>query len=211
MEISKRIKQYRKAQNLTQKDLGKLLNVSDKTISSWETERTYPDLHMILIISETLNISLDNLLKGDQEIVKKISKDTKYLKKRILLGIIISFIFTLCLSYFFFSYQRGMIVSEQEEISNARVVSIGEDKVLKVDLKMPFYKKYKGYMIADKESEKEYNIILRTKFSLFTSESNTIEIPLNFQEDNKTKIKEINFVDKENNIIKTLFDIETKN
>ena len=41
MELSEQLKKYRKQSNLTQRELALKLNVSDKTISSWETGRTY--------------------------------------------------------------------------------------------------------------------------------------------------------------------------
>ena len=43
-DISSRIKNARKKKNLTQEELGDLLFVSDKTISSWENGRTIPDI-----------------------------------------------------------------------------------------------------------------------------------------------------------------------
>ncbi|WP_414047440.1 helix-turn-helix transcriptional regulator [Macrococcus equi] len=54
MEINKAIKENRITNKLTQKELGDILNVSDKTISSWETGRTYPDVSMIITLSEVL-------------------------------------------------------------------------------------------------------------------------------------------------------------
>lgn len=80
MEISNQIKQFRNSNNLTQKELSELLNVSDKTISSWETGRTYPDVSMIIELSNIFNLSLDEFLKGDRKIVEKIDKDLKFKK-----------------------------------------------------------------------------------------------------------------------------------
>ncbi|WP_238786633.1 helix-turn-helix transcriptional regulator [Vagococcus coleopterorum] len=41
MDIGKKIKSERQARGLTQQQLAEKLNVSDKTISSWETGRTF--------------------------------------------------------------------------------------------------------------------------------------------------------------------------
>lgn len=81
MKISKQIKKYRTLNNITQKKLGALLNVSDKTVSTWETGRTYPDIQIIVKISDVLESSLDELLREDQNVVEKIAKDTKNRKK----------------------------------------------------------------------------------------------------------------------------------
>lgn len=77
MELSEQLKRYRKQENLTQKQLALKLNVSDKTISSWETGRTYPDISLLINLSSVLNVSLDDFLKGDTETVEKIDKDLK--------------------------------------------------------------------------------------------------------------------------------------
>ncbi|TDM02215.1 helix-turn-helix domain-containing protein [Macrococcus carouselicus] len=78
MEINKAIKENRMTKKLTQKELGELLSVSDKTISSWETGRTYPDISMTIKLAEIFDLSLDTFLKGDDEMVKKIDKDLRF-------------------------------------------------------------------------------------------------------------------------------------
>lgn len=80
MKLSEQLKKYRKQNDLTQRELALKLNVSDKTISSWETGRTYPDISLLINLSSILDVSLDEFLKGDVTTVAKIDKDLK-LKK----------------------------------------------------------------------------------------------------------------------------------
>ena len=47
MDIGGVIRKYRLSNNMEQKDLAKLLHVSDKTVSSWETNRTQPKMDII--------------------------------------------------------------------------------------------------------------------------------------------------------------------
>lgn len=65
MDISEKLRYYRKQNNLTQKELADKLHVSRKTISSWENGRGYPDINSITQLSEVFGISTDNLLKDD--------------------------------------------------------------------------------------------------------------------------------------------------
>ena len=44
MDYGKRISKLRQDKNITQKDLASRLYVTDKTISSWESNRTEPSL-----------------------------------------------------------------------------------------------------------------------------------------------------------------------
>ncbi|MGX7201610.1 XRE family transcriptional regulator [Enterococcus plantarum] len=87
MELKTQLKKYRSINEWTQKDLAEKLNVSDKTISSWETGRTYPDVHMLITLSELFGITLDEFLRGDSKMVKRIDTDLK-LKKVYKYGLI---------------------------------------------------------------------------------------------------------------------------
>ncbi len=71
MYISKRLKELRTANDFSQEKLAELLNVSRQTISSWENERSYPDVHNLIMLCEIYSISLNDLMKGDIEIMKK--------------------------------------------------------------------------------------------------------------------------------------------
>ncbi|MGY3750058.1 helix-turn-helix domain-containing protein [Vagococcus acidifermentans] len=82
MEIGKVIKQKRTELNLTQEDLAKELFVSRQLISKWENGKSYPDLEQVVKLSERFNLSLDELLKGDEYIVKELTFDTA--KKKLL-------------------------------------------------------------------------------------------------------------------------------
>lgn len=91
--IKDKLKEKRKESKITQEMLAEKLHVSRTTISSWETGRTYPDLNMVVKISDIFDVSLDYLLKGDEKVVRKISKDSQkgriYTKISIILGILI--------------------------------------------------------------------------------------------------------------------------
>ena len=52
MDIGKRIKELRKEKKLTQSDLAKQLNITDRAISKWEQEISNPDLETIPKISK---------------------------------------------------------------------------------------------------------------------------------------------------------------
>lgn len=105
MEIGKQIKEHRKRMEWTQKGLAAKLNVSDKTISSWETGRTYPELSLLVELSELFNTSLDELLKGDEEVVKRIDKDVK-LKKVYKYGLIATLLIVFSGIIFLTHYQN---------------------------------------------------------------------------------------------------------
>ncbi|MFR8227257.1 MAG: helix-turn-helix domain-containing protein [Lachnospirales bacterium] len=59
------IKELREKQQLTQKELADRINVSDKTISKWETEKGLPDISVIEDLAKALGTSITELLTGD--------------------------------------------------------------------------------------------------------------------------------------------------
>ena len=59
------IKKLREKKGLTQYQLAEMLNVSDKTVSKWETGKGYPDITLIEPIAAALGISVIELLSGE--------------------------------------------------------------------------------------------------------------------------------------------------
>nr|WP_257152008.1 helix-turn-helix transcriptional regulator [Bacillus toyonensis] len=51
MNLSKQIKKYRDREGFSQEDLAEKIYVSRQTISNWENERSYPDIHNLLLLS----------------------------------------------------------------------------------------------------------------------------------------------------------------
>lgn len=65
-DCGKFITELRKENNLTQRDLAKKLNVSDKAISRWETGKGFPDVTSLVSLSEFFGVSVNELLAGNR-------------------------------------------------------------------------------------------------------------------------------------------------
>ncbi|HEP1388233.1 TPA: helix-turn-helix domain-containing protein [Streptococcus pyogenes] len=70
MEIGQQMIRYRKQQALSQEELVEKVYVSRQSISNWENDKTYPDIHSLLLLSQIFQVSLDQLIKGDIEKMK---------------------------------------------------------------------------------------------------------------------------------------------
>ena len=73
-KTGKLIAKLRKEKHLTQAELADMLMVSDKAISRWETGRGFPDISNLESISETLGVTITELLNGEQ-LTEAITKD----------------------------------------------------------------------------------------------------------------------------------------
>ena len=59
------IKELREKYHLTQAELAAKLNVSDKTVSKWETAKGYPDISLLEPIAKVFGISVTELISGN--------------------------------------------------------------------------------------------------------------------------------------------------
>ena len=66
IKIGQFIARMRKEKNLTQRQLADILDISDKTISKWETGNGLPDVSLMMPLCETLTISVNELLSGER-------------------------------------------------------------------------------------------------------------------------------------------------
>lgn len=75
MELGSQIKKHRNELSLSQEELAEKVYVSRQTISNWENDKSYPDVNSLVLLSEVFNVSIDNLIKGDIEIMKEQIRD----------------------------------------------------------------------------------------------------------------------------------------
>ena len=120
----------RKKKKLTQQELAKLLNVSDKAVSAWETGKNYPDLGVIKNISKYLDIDLINILAD------KNNKNWKKVLKVFIIIIAILFVvssFTFGI-YFFNNYNKIKVyevkLDSKEYILDSGIVVVTPNEIL---------------------------------------------------------------------------------
>lgn len=66
------ISELRKEKGFTQKELAEKLFISDKAVSKWERGLSLPDTALLIPLSEVLDVTVTELLKGE-----RLTKDTK--------------------------------------------------------------------------------------------------------------------------------------
>lgn len=77
MNVGSRIKKYREKQNISQDELALKVFVSRQTISNWETNKSYPDIKSLTMLSNIFHVTLDDFIKGDIEEMKRIVSKEK--------------------------------------------------------------------------------------------------------------------------------------
>ena len=85
MDFGQQIKTIRKEKKLTQEQFATQLHVSRQAVSNWENNKNLPDIEMLIQMSHIFDISLDQLLKGENNhmnnITEKVIKDGSETRK----------------------------------------------------------------------------------------------------------------------------------
>ncbi|MGH0522588.1 helix-turn-helix domain-containing protein [Bacillus zanthoxyli] len=75
MSLGRQLKKFRESQNLSQEDVAKKIGVTRQAVYKWENDKSYPDIDNLIILSEFYNVTLDDLIKGNDSFKKKIKID----------------------------------------------------------------------------------------------------------------------------------------
>ena len=80
MNVSNQIKKFRERDGYSQEFLAEKMFVSRQTISNWENDKSYPDIHNLLIMCQLFKVSLDELVEDDLKNVqiKNIKKELDF-------------------------------------------------------------------------------------------------------------------------------------
>lgn len=65
MDIGKKIKELRKAQNLSQEKFAEFFDITPQAVSKWESGTAYPDITIIPSIANYFNVTIDELFNMD--------------------------------------------------------------------------------------------------------------------------------------------------
>ncbi|MEB9681075.1 transcriptional regulator [Bacillus thuringiensis serovar pingluonsis] len=79
MIFSERLKEEREERNWSQSDLAEKIHVSRQSVSKWETGKNYPSIEIIIHLSDLFGITIDELLRSDEELTQKVIEDSKQL------------------------------------------------------------------------------------------------------------------------------------
>ena len=84
MSLGEKIRERRKKAGLSQEELAEKLHVSRQAVTKWETDRGIPDVANLIAVSDLFGMNLDELIKGDVAVKKKIIADSSAKKWHIL-------------------------------------------------------------------------------------------------------------------------------
>ncbi len=167
------ISEARKQKSLTQKDLAKKLLVTDKAISKWERGLCFPDISILIPLTEILDISLYDLLKGEKmpknEVEKVLKNTIEYsnkeinkTKKKFITGLSISLILiVLILGIYHFVFKLETTLDYKDGLVN---VEVPQDNGIYIKVNLKNYSN--GLAMLVKLDENTYDLYVNVTQTL---------------------------------------------
>ena len=215
MNLGNKISEIRKKNKMSQEEFAEILSVSRQTVSSWENSKSYPDIEILIKLSDKFNISLDILLKEDKIMIKEIDKERKYYKimKKILLIICFALIFfgvIYCINYAGFSKKYNKVKKEIEPkyyqtLKNYKFEKNNRLYTLKVSDKVKYVA---GSQELPQKKDRVLHFYAKFLYAYIDNDDSTIEIIFNdFNEFYLSKNKK----DKDETVVFTIDELKKQN
>lgn len=105
MRIGEQLQKQRKLHQMSQDDLAQKLGISRQAISRWENGATLPSFSNVVAISDLFGLSLDELIRGDVELMNKLDETKPKTKwtlfdKVSLIGVVVAIILAEIIKHF---------------------------------------------------------------------------------------------------------------
>lgn len=71
MRIGENIQLHREQHSMSQQELADKLGVTRQSISKWENDTALPSFKSVLMIGDVFNLSLDELVRGDDRLIEE--------------------------------------------------------------------------------------------------------------------------------------------
>lgn len=196
MKIGSKLKELRVAHGYTQEELAAILNVSRSTISSWEINRTYPDLSILVSLSELYDITVDQLISEDDKLVDTMTNQTKTntIFKRIILSLVVVIISFAAVVVFLLKDNRK---PEEQKITHydfseyAKIIKKGKE-----DSAYYYKDSFVGEIIDTLSNGTETKVIQNEELNT----KHNKQITLKIDRDKKERISKVTVLDDKNTI-----------
>ncbi len=168
MAVAENIKKIRKERNLTQKELGDLLHVSNKTISKWESNRSLPDIDIIKSIAKVFDIDYKIIIDGEildedeAKLITQSSKSATWIRSLYIISLVVT-------NYFF---AKAYIILDVDYIFLFIMILVSSIVLLVICKSLKYKRSIKGSVYLSISS---LNIFLVTTI-VFTTEELYLEL-----------------------------------
>ena len=211
------ILEARKRLKMTQKDLADKLYVSDKAVSKWERGLCFPDISVLIPLTEILNISLYDLLRGEKVNKKEVEETLKNTinysnseinrkkKKYITISLIIIFIIVLIsiMSVVFMSDNEIGAIADRDTIHTINYYSeykttldnTNGEKLELIIMKLPLRWKERQFEVSGDTIKINYGVSYKDVVKAYDDENYVKEAMINMASVIFTTVSDVDLVE----------------
>ncbi|KFN05929.1 XRE family transcriptional regulator [Bacillus clarus] len=77
MNLGPQLKKFRESKNFSQEDVARKIGVTRQAVYKWESNKSYPDIDNLILLSELYEITIDELIKRSEDVREELDKKDK--------------------------------------------------------------------------------------------------------------------------------------
>lgn len=77
MNLGSQLKKLRESKSFSQEDVARKVGVTRQAVYKWESNKSYPDIDNLILLSELYEVTIDELIKGSEGARKELDKKDK--------------------------------------------------------------------------------------------------------------------------------------
>ncbi|AIK35584.1 XRE family transcriptional regulator [Bacillus pseudomycoides] len=77
MNLGSQLKKFRESKNFSQEDVARKVGVTRQAVYKWESNKSYPDIDNLILLSELYEVTIDELIKGSEDVRGELDKKDK--------------------------------------------------------------------------------------------------------------------------------------
>jgi len=77
MDLGSQLKRFRESKSFSQEDVARKVGVTRQAVYKWESNKSYPDIDNLILLSELYEVTIDELIKGLEGAREELNKKDK--------------------------------------------------------------------------------------------------------------------------------------
>ncbi|MGN7198405.1 helix-turn-helix domain-containing protein [Bacillus mycoides] len=77
MNLGSQLKKLRESKSFSQEDVARKVGVTRQAVYKWESNKSYPDIDNLILLSELYEVTIDELIKGSEDAREELDKKDK--------------------------------------------------------------------------------------------------------------------------------------
>ena len=77
MNLGSQLKRFRESKSFSQEDVARKVGVTRQAVYKWESNKSYPDIDNLILLSELYEVTIDELIKGLEDAREELNKKDK--------------------------------------------------------------------------------------------------------------------------------------